>query len=60
MEQGFVPDAKDHGAKLSVWVEGPPRKGFFGMLKVRGLRQVPIETYRCQRCGVLESYAPQA
>jgi hypothetical protein len=60
MEQGFIPDAKDNAPKVSQWVEGPPRKRFFGMVKVRGLRQHPVETWRCGRCHYLESYAPGA
>ena len=42
--------------KPSKWVEGTPEYWFFN-LKVRGKRQLEIATYRCSRCGYLESYA---
>ena len=59
MEQGFVPEAKDHSTKVEMWVEGAPKKGWAG-LKFRGLRRIEIETWRCGRCAYLESYAPAA
>ena len=59
MEQGFVPDARDHSTKVDTWVEGAPRKAWTG-LKLRGLRRLEIETWRCGRCTYLESYAPSA
>ncbi len=59
MEQGFIPEAKDHSMKVERWVEGAPQKKWYG-LKTRGLRQHEIETWRCSRCGLLESYAPAA
>lgn len=59
MEQGFIPEATRHSNGPSEWIEGPPEKGWAG-LKLRGKRRLAVETYRCQRCGVLESYAPGA
>ncbi len=57
MEQGYIPEAREYTAKVSSWIEGEPRKAWFG-LKLRGLRQFEIETWRCSRCGFLEEYAP--
>jgi hypothetical protein len=57
MEQGFIPDATDNTTKVTNWVEGQPQKRWYG-LKTRGLRKVPIESWRCGRCGYLENYAP--
>lgn len=60
MEQGFVPEYTHHSSvRLSQWVAGAPERGWFG-LKLRGRRKMAIETYRCPRCGYLESYAPEA
>jgi hypothetical protein len=59
MEQGFVPEAKDHSTKVEMWFEGAPQKKWYG-LKTRGVRYHEIETWRCGRCGYLESYAPGA
>ena len=58
MEQGFVPDTKDHGSNVGYWVEGAAEKSFWGFLKTRGRRKLAIQTWRCPRCHYLESYAP--
>ena len=58
MEQGFIPDSKQNGTKVTEWTEGAPRKGIFGIIKTRGLRNLKIEAWQCQRCGYLETYAP--
>jgi len=58
MDQGFTPDSKQNGPRVNEWIEGAPKKAWFGFVKVRGLRALPIETWRCGRCGFLESYAP--
>ena len=62
MEEGFV---LDHGhmdaRKTTQWVEGEPVRSFWaGGIKVKGLRKLPISTWRCTRCGLLESYAAEA
>ena len=57
MTEGFVVD-NGYGTKtVSNWVEGAPVISFWTGLKLRGKRQVPIQTWRCGRCGYLESYA---
>jgi len=58
MTEGFVLDA-DHngGSKVSRWIEGAPDKRWYG-LKIRGKRQIKVQTFRCNRCGFLENYAP--
>ena len=58
MEQGFMPDSKQNGTKVTEWTEGAPQKGIFGIVRTRGLRNLTIEAWRCQRCGYLETYAP--
>ena len=61
MEAGFLLDLKDGNQKaVTEWIEGEPEKGWFGSVKVRRRRQLPVETHRCTRCGYLESYAPGA
>ena len=41
------------------WVAGAPQKGWLGGLKVKGWgSELPVVTFRCERCGFLESYAP--
>ena len=57
MEEGFLLD-KTHGANLSShWIAGAPERSFWTGVKVRGKRLVPVRTFRCTSCGLLESYA---
>ena len=39
------------------WVEGEPERSFWQGLKTRDREQHPVRTFRCARCGYLESYA---
>ena len=56
MEPGFVVD-EGYGKKVAAkWVAGEPQKSFWTGLKLRGSEQI-VATYRCRRCGYLESYA---
>jgi len=55
MEVGFIPDNAFGGIR-SIWIEGLPEKGWFGM-KLKGRRKLEIATYRCTSCGYLEGYA---
>lgn len=59
MEQGFVPEATRHSNGPNEWIEGAPEKSWMG-LRLRGKRRLEVQTWRCQRCAYLESYAPQA
>lgn len=55
MVEGFVPSER-HGSQLvSNWLEGAPKTGWFGV-KLKG-KSLPIQTWRCQRCGFLKQYA---
>lgn len=56
-EVGFVLDNAHSGRVQSGWVEGPPERSFWFGIKLGGREQIPIMTYRCPRCGYLESYA---
>ena len=56
MTEGFVLDVDSHGNKVSRWIQGAPDKRWYG-LKVRGKTQINVQTFRCNRCGFLESYA---
>ena len=58
MAAGFVPDVTGGPTVQSEWIEGEPRPAFFGGLKMSGTVGYPIVTYRCTRCGYLESFAP--
>ena len=58
MEPGFVID-RGHGQHKhsQQWVEGPPERSFWWGLKTKDKEQHSVRTYRCERCGYLESYA---
>lgn len=55
MTEGFVPTERSGVRALNQWHEGAPRKGW--MQVKAGTRMIDVRTFRCQRCGYLESYA---
>lgn len=58
MEAGFVIDRGHHSnPEVQTWIEGAPAKSFWSGIKTKGLEQHPVSTFRCMRCGYLESYA---
>jgi hypothetical protein len=57
MEQGFIIDVTHGGLMVSQWSPGAPRKSFWTGISVDKKSLVPIGTFRCLQCGLLESYA---
>ena len=58
MEAGFFLDHTNNASvKVETWVEGKPTKSFWMGLKIKDRRQLCVTSYRCERCGYLESYA---
>jgi hypothetical protein len=58
MEEGFVLDRADGNAVLqSTWIGGKPERSFWMGLKVKNRPQLKVATFRCPKCGLLESYA---
>ena len=58
MEEGFIFDRGhlNYPAEQQ-WVEGEPERSFWSGFETGGKRLFKIMTYRCERCGRLESYA---
>ena len=58
MELGALLD-RGHGDQLNTtdWLEGAPEKSFWSGVKTKGKERFEVQTYRCSRCGYLESYA---
>lgn len=56
MTRGFELDYKDGMPDTAKWVPGEPEKGWFG-IKLKGRKRLQIVTWRCNQCGLLESYA---
>ena len=58
MAAGFLVDHGHSAYTVGKWVAGTPEKSIWTGLKLRGREQIAVVTYRCGRCGFLESYAP--
>lgn len=56
MAVGYVLDQSYPLNFPAQWVEGPPRRTFWGGLK--GGRGRSIVAHRCNKCGYLELFAP--
>jgi predicted nucleic-acid-binding Zn-ribbon protein len=58
MEEGFIADhTAQSSATVSKWVEGEPKRSFWLGIKTDSEVNLPVKTFRCIRCGYLESYA---
>ena len=58
MFEGFILDRGDHNSKnLQKWIEGQPQKSFWLGIHTKGRDAFAVSTWRCDRCGYLESYA---
>jgi hypothetical protein len=53
MEPGVIPVMT---FQPGSW-QGNTERGFLGGLKHWGVKRIEIATYRCMKCGYLESYA---
>lgn len=60
MREGFVLDKTYGGAGVSSWIEGAPVRSIWTGVDLQGRAQARIATWRCGRCGYLESYASDA
>jgi hypothetical protein len=57
MEEGFVADFRDPISRYPIrWFPGPPVRSLLVGTTSEGGPRV-VRTYRCARCGYLESYA---
>lgn len=58
MESGFMLDLGHGNLKhLPIWIAGEPERGFWTGLKTNDRANLEVRTYRCPKCGLLESYA---
>lgn len=60
MTRGFIADRTGTVVHISHWVEGAPRPSFWMKTKAPADRSLPIASFRCTGCGLLESYADAA
>jgi hypothetical protein len=58
MEIGYILEL-GHGnyRQPSTWIEGEPQRTYWFGIKITGKRQIEVLTFRCLKCGYLESYA---
>jgi hypothetical protein len=57
VESGYILDEGYGTRTVAKWVAGEPERSIWTGLKLRGKAQHDVVTYRCKRCGYLESYA---
>ncbi|MDT5269186.1 MAG: hypothetical protein QOH49_1372 [Acidobacteriota bacterium] len=57
MEEGILMGM--HAAQLK-WVQGVPETGMFGRVKVYEKQIFSVATFRCVKCGQLESFARES
>lgn len=61
MSPGLVVDrGNSNEGIVQQWVEGTPDRSFWTGLKTKGRESYSVHTYRCDRCGYLESYATES
>ncbi len=58
MTDGVIIDTSYTDRRVSTWLEGAPVKSIWVGLKLNGNKPIETHTFRCNRCGFLESYAP--
>lgn len=58
MEVGVVLDRGHYSALAEPqWMEGPVERSAWTGIKTKNRDMYNVTTYRCERCGYLESYA---
>ena len=55
--EGVLLDSSPNAVRVGQWAEGVPEYWVLRILKMRGRRKMPIQSWRCTKCGLLESYA---
>jgi len=57
MEEGFILDRMFGSVTVARWVSGKPFKDFGLGINTDFTTQGNVATFRCPKCGYLESYA---
>ena len=57
MEPGYLLDYTHGATAQSTWVEGPPVRSIWTWMNLKGREKLKVTTWRCTKCGYLESYA---
>ena len=57
MQEGFLIDSIHGGSKVTEWLSGTPKKNSWTGISMKDEQKIQVSTYRCVKCGYLESYA---
>lgn len=57
MVEGFILDMTYGGTLVPRWLRGSPQESFWTGVKTSGKECRSVESYRCEQCGLLRSYA---
>jgi hypothetical protein len=57
MESGYILDEGYGNQTVGQWFAREPERSIWAGLKLHGKTKLDVTTYRCKRCGYLESYA---
>jgi hypothetical protein len=58
MDEGALLVKDSNGGRgATQWLEGAIERTFFRGIKISGRKLLPIKSWRCNRCGLLETYA---
>jgi hypothetical protein len=58
MQRGLILDRSESNMpNTQKWIEGAPKRRWWGTVNTSGRDSFGVLTFRCERCGWLESYA---
>ena len=57
MTRGFILDLTYGGRMVPRWIKGEPETSMWTGVKTSGKECRTVESYRCEECGLLRSYA---
>lgn len=58
LQRGFLLGTSEGGLRTAArWVQGTPEPSVWTGLRIKDRTVLTVTTYRCERCGYLESYA---
>lgn len=61
MEEGALTVKDSNGGRgAAQWLEGVPERSLFRGIKTSGRKLLTVKSFRCNRCGLLETYAPES
>lgn len=60
MAEGYILDSAHGYNAVSNWIEGAPVKSMWTGVKLGKRKSLPVQSWRCGRCGFLEFYARDA